>query len=125
MGDTIWVDIEGRKSGELPKDNSILLRLDKELTDLAARLQVRPLKDFYARGSGWFARRKWFDPVAALTSVNAIYDRLEKAPGDLQFESTTSRQHWPELLMKELLKCRRSLEAASAAGKKFRLLIVS
>lgn len=31
MGDTIWVDVQGRAEGDLPSDNSIMPRLDQQL----------------------------------------------------------------------------------------------
>jgi hypothetical protein len=125
MGDTIWVDVEGRASGELSADNSIILGLEKQLAKLSSSLNVPKLTDFYAHERGWLQKRRWFDPAMALTAVQSIYDHLERSPNDLGFEPDASRQHWPELLMKELLECRRALEAAAAGGKKFRFLIVS
>lgn len=125
MGDTIWVDVEGRGPSELPADNSVILRLEKNLATLSSTLNVPKLADFYAYESGWFQKRRWFDPAKALTMVNALHSHLEQNPGDLGFEPTASRKHWPEALMKELAECRRVLEEAVAKGKRFRFLIVS
>jgi hypothetical protein len=125
MGDTIWVDVEGRGPGELPADNSIILRLEKHLAKLSSKLNVPKLADFYAYERGWFQKRRWFDPGNALTAINALHNHLEQSPGDLGFEPDASREHWPEMLIKELLECRRALENAVANGKKFRFLIVS
>ena len=125
MGDTIWVDVEGRGPGELPADNSIILRLEKNLAKLSSKLNVSKLADFYAYESGWFQKRRWFDPGKALATVNALHIHLEQNPADLGFEPDASRQHWPELLMKELAECRRVLEDTVAKGKRFRFLIVS
>ena len=125
MGDTIWVDIEGRGPGESPADNSIILRLEKHLANLPSKLNVPKLADFYAYESGWFQKRRWFDPAKALTAINALYGHLEENPGNLGFEPDASRQHWPGMLMEELLECRRVLQGAIASGKKFRFLIVS
>lgn len=125
MGDTIWVDVEDRGPGELPADNSIILQLEKQLATLSSRLNVPKLSEFYAYENGWFKKCKWFEPAKALTAINALLKHLEQSPRDLGFESDASRRHWPELLMKELLECRRALEAAIASGKKFRFLIVS
>ena len=47
MGDTIWVDVQGRAEDDLPADNSIMLRLDKQLDTLAAKLGVAKLTTFY------------------------------------------------------------------------------
>ena len=125
MGNTIWVDVEDRGPGELPADNSIILRLEKQLARLSSVLNVPTLADFYAYESGWFQKRRWFEPAKALTAISAIHDHLQHNPGDLGFEPDASRAHWPEMLMKELLECRRALEGAAANGKKFRFLIVS
>jgi len=125
MGDTIWVDVEGRGAGEVPADNSIILRLEKNLAKLSAKLGVPKLADFYAYESGWFQKRRWFDPAKAVPTVNALYSHLEQNPADLGFEPTASRKHWPDALMKELVECRRVLEDAVAKGKRFRFLIVS
>ncbi len=63
MGDTIWVDVEGRGPGELPADNSIILRLEKHLAKLSSKLNVSKLADFYAYESGWFQKRRWFEKM--------------------------------------------------------------
>jgi hypothetical protein len=102
-----------------------MLRLEKNLAKLSASLNVPKLPDFYAYEHGWFQNRRWFDPVKALTAINALYDHLKHSPGDLGFEPDSSRQHWAELLMEELVECRRALQAAASSGKKFRFLIVS
>jgi hypothetical protein len=47
MGDTIWVDVEGRAKSDVPSDNSIMLRLDKELEKIAEKLGVSKLTSFY------------------------------------------------------------------------------
>ena len=47
MGDTIWVDVEGRAEDDLPSDSSIMLRLEKYLDILAAKLGVARLTTFY------------------------------------------------------------------------------
>jgi hypothetical protein len=125
MGDTIWVDVDGRGSDELPADNSIVLRLEKNLATRSWRLGVPKLVDFHAYESGWFQKRRWFDPAKALTTVNALHNHLKQSPSDLGFEPTASRKHWPEALLKELAECRRFLEDAVTKGRRFRFLIVS
>ncbi len=40
MGDTIWVDTQGRGKDELPSDNSIMLRFREELDNLSDKLRV-------------------------------------------------------------------------------------
>ena len=47
MGDTIWVDVQGRAKDDLPHDNSIMLRLKNELDRLSDKLGVPKLSDFY------------------------------------------------------------------------------
>jgi hypothetical protein len=125
MGNTIWVDVEGRSPGELPADNSIMLRLEKPLAQLSSALNVPKFAEFYAYESGWFQKWRWFEPAKALTAISAIHDHLQHNPGDLRFDPDPSRSHWPEMLMKELLECRRVLEGAASTGRKFRFLIVS
>src|SRR3954471_1401904 len=83
MGDTIWVDVEGRGPGELPADNSIILRLEKDLAKLSSKLGVPKLADFYAYESGWFQKKRWFDPAKALPTINALQSHLEQTPADL------------------------------------------
>ena len=146
MGDTIWVDVEGRAEDELPSDNSIMLRLEKQLDRLAAKLGVPGLKTFYdySELEAEFAdleedahpdesaevadqtasRGTWFDPAAALTSVAAIREHLARHPADLGFKPDAPRSHWPADLTEELEHVRSVLEDAAARGKKFRFLIV-
>jgi hypothetical protein len=125
MGDAIWVDVDGRGPGELPADNSIILRLERQLATLSSKLNVPKLADFYVYESRWFQKRRWFDPEKALTAISALHNHLEHSPADLGFEPDASRRHWPQMLMNELAGCRRALEAAVVQGKKFRFLIVS
>jgi hypothetical protein len=149
MGDTIWVDVQGRAADDLPPDNSIMLRLDKRLDKLAAKLGVAKLTGFYdyseieaqmadlvdgagadeeegpAGGDGDAAEKgAWFDPAAALGAVRAIREHLAEHPDDLGFKPDASRQHWSDGLMEELGQCQAALENAQSAGRKFRFLIV-
>jgi hypothetical protein len=99
--------------------------LNISTAELTSKLKVPKLADFYAYEGDWFQKRRWFDPAKALTLINTLYDYLERHPGDLGFEPDASCRHWPEMLMRELLECRRTLEGAVASGSKFRFLIVS
>lgn len=125
MGDTIWIDVQGRGKGELPADNSIMLRLEKHLEEASSELKVAKLSSFYVSAGSWFKKWTWFDPVPALEAVRAIHDHLTIDLNRLGFDPLPSQQSWPERLMKELRECRRVLEEAIAQGKKFRFLIVS
>ena len=146
MGDTIWVDVQGRAEGDLPLDNSIMLRLDERLDKLAAKLGVPKLTTFYDYSAkedefGDFAegdeeeeepteasastpRGKWFDPAPALKAVTAIRQHLTRYPADLGFRPDASRSHWPADLMEELEGVQPVLEQALAEGKTFRFLVV-
>lgn len=149
MGDTIWVDVDGRAGDDLPSDNSIMLRLGKQLDELAAKLGVPKLTTFYDYSAmedefGDLAASddagdegsdkatdapaspgQWFDPAPALKAVAAIRQHLDQHPSDLGFTPDASRSHWPNDLMEELGHVRSVLEDATARGKKFRFLIVS
>ena len=154
MGDTIWVDVQGRAKNDLPSDNSIMLRLEKELERLSDKLGVARLTQFYdyslierqfaeiaaqTEGNGiddWDEddgeedqeeddeRGMWFEPARALAAVTAIRKHLARHPSDLGFEPDASTNHWLDHLMDELDECRRVLRVAVSKGKKFRFLIV-
>src|SRR6478672_6638147 len=97
MGDTIWVDVQGRAKDDLPQDNSIMLRLKDELDRLSDKLGVPKLSDFhdYSALAAQFAEEMddgveaddkarpgemWFDPTQALTAVRAIHNHLTQKP---------------------------------------------
>jgi hypothetical protein len=147
MGNTIWVDVRGRSKDDELQDNSIMLRLEKELDRLATKLNVAKLSEFHDYSEleaayGEFddegnesadeglsdndsqATGDWFDPGAALTSVIAIHNHLVQHPEDLGFVADPPRAHWPGQLMNELIHCRSVLEKAVSEGKQFRFLIV-
>jgi hypothetical protein len=143
MGDTIWVDVRDRREGDLPRDCSIMLRLERQLDRLCARLNVPRLSAFYdyseleaaygdfegeddrgGEAEGGSARGGWHDPTPALAAVRALHAHLQERPEDLQFRPDPSRTHWPQLLMEELADCLSELEGAAARGQQFRLLIV-
>jgi hypothetical protein len=130
MGQTIWVDTEGRAKEDLPADNSIMLRLDKQLAALAATLRVAKLNDFFDHsvlakefGDNSVAE-SWFDAATPLATVNALREHLSAHPKALNFTPSRSQQHWPEALMKELIHCEEALRAAMEKGARVRLLIV-
>jgi len=51
MGDTIWIEAQGRAGRETHNDMSVLLRLDKYLDVLAEKLGVAKLTEFYDYGA--------------------------------------------------------------------------
>lgn len=147
MGDTIWVDVQGRKKDELPRDNSIMLRLKSELDELSGRLSVPRLTQFYddselraayadlieePEGDSHVAKAAkketatqfWFDPTPALTAVHQHIDHLERHPEELAFPGDRRRQHWRTTLLSELKDCESTLEKTASQDRLFRLLIV-
>jgi hypothetical protein len=147
MGQTIWVDIEGREKGELPDDNSIMLRLAEQLDKLADKLHVTKLTQFHDYSAlsaeyadlseeeiphgkdndphGKAADGAWFDPQGALISVRTLCDHLTQHPEDLGFVPDAGQRHWPATLIQELKRCQAVLQDAAAHGRLFRFLIVS
>lgn len=142
MGNTIWVDVEGRSQEHLPPDNSIMLRLMDQLDELSDRLKVAKLSEFfdysvleaeYGEELGDLessldetsdSSGTWFDPGRPLEAVRAIHHRLSADFTALGWMPDRSREHWPAELMEELRHCRAVLEQALARERKFRLLIV-
>jgi hypothetical protein len=147
MGDTIWVDVQGRRKDDLPRDNSIMLRLKDELDQLSDELSVPRLTQFHddselraayadlmEQPAGDAnavqtnrtnnARESWFDPMPALRAVRKLHDHLEQASGELAFSEDRGRQHWRTTLLSELKNCQLTLEKAASEGRRFRFLIV-
>lgn len=147
MGNTIWVDVEGRAAEDYPGDSSIMLRLERELKRLSKTLRVAPLDEFYdwSAMAGVFddladdgpdepaggvetadapSPGTWFDPAAALPAVRALHDHLAAHPAALGFKPKPSTAHWPARLMEELAECQAKLADAAARGRRFRFLIV-
>ena len=143
MGDTIWVDVQGRAKDDLPSDSSLMLRLEKQLVRLSKKLNVAKLTDYYdySELEGYYAdlidepgadevddddaegeipddsqsKGAWFGPRPALAAVRAIRAHLARHPDD----------HWPAGLLEELEECQRVLERAVSSGHPFRFLIVA
>jgi hypothetical protein len=137
MGNTIWVETKKgtkKKGGE--RDNSIMLRLDKNLAGVARKLKVTKLSEFYdysvlaeafgeELGDGVpIPEEKWSDSTEGLASLQAIYSHLSEHPEDLKFKPDSSREYWPKMLMEELKYCVSVLKKAAAAKAMFRLVIV-
>jgi hypothetical protein len=147
MGDTIWVDVQGRRKDDLPRDNSIMLRLKAELDQLSDELSVPRLTQFYddselraayadlmeqpagdadaiktTRMNN--ARESWFDPMPALRAVRNLHDHLEHDSEELAFPEDRRRRHWRTTILSELKDCQLTLEKAASEGCRFRFLIV-
>ena len=148
MGQTIWVDVSGRPEGQVLRDNSIMLRLDKNLDSISKKLNVACLSNFFDYSEleeefadqdepeteeEWEAmeaaaskpKGSWFDPAPALAAINAIRQHLDAKPAEIAYEFKKSQEHWPKALTEELQHCEEVLQAALSEGKKFRFLIVS
>ena len=131
MGNTIWVQIKDDRNirGD-DRDNSIILKLEKNLAAVARKLKVTKLAKFYdyselqAEFLDDPGEPMWSDSKAGLASVEAIHDHLKAHPEDLKFTPDRSREHWPRHLMEELAYCHAQLKEAAATSQKFRLLIV-
>lgn len=142
VGNTIWVDVEGRSKDDLPPDNSITLRLIKQLDELSDRLKIAKLSEYfdYSVFEAEFAEDRvelerssddenqpsamWFDPGRLREAVRAIHDQLSADFTALRWAPDRSRDHWPAALLRELERCGVVLEKAQASRQKCRLLIV-
>jgi hypothetical protein len=145
MSDTIWVDVHGRSKGDLPRDNTIMLKMKSQLDRLSKKLNVAKLSEFYDYSEledqyGDFdeedptgasdsegdhqSNGSWYDAADAFVAVRAIHDHLAQHPEDLGLKPDQTRAHWPTLLMEELADCATVLEAAVSHGRQFRFLIV-
>lgn len=153
MGDTIWVDVQGRGRDDLPSDSSLMLRLEKQLARLSEKLKVAKLTSYYDYSvleehygalsddaeadaveddddagdnppDDGQSKGAWFDPQPAHGAVRAIRAHLARHPDDLGFKVDASTAHWPDGLMEELEECERVLERAVSSGRQFRFLIV-
>jgi hypothetical protein len=151
MGHTIWVEVRGRPLKETADDSSIMHRLMDSLDELAGRLGLRKLSDFYDSSEleaayGDFdddaeddsdeepaaeptleegqSKGDWFDSATGLDSVRRIRERLTEQFDDLGFKPEPSTTHWPKQLMEELERTERILTDAASRNQSFRLLIV-
>lgn len=131
MGDTIWVDIQGRT--ELPADLSCLLLFQEALDRLSRQLGVAKLSDFYDNSNLYeeflneaneSSAAVWFEPAQALTAVRALHEHLTRHPEALEFSLEATQQHLPEMLGEELQHCAAALAEAVAHRQLFRFLIV-
>ena len=141
VGNTIWVEVEGRSKDDLPPDSSITLRLIKQLDELSDRLNVAKLSEFFdysvvedefteelaelerAAADENKSSVTWFDPARPLEAVRALHDQLSADFTALRWVPDRSRNHWPAALVDELKRCRRTLEEAQERRQQCRLLI--
>ena len=116
MGNTIWLQIkrEGKVTGG-ERDNSIMLRLERELDGLADELTVARPSSFYG----------WHNPDVGLKTISALLHTLRENPERLEYPRDPSRAHWPELLLQELTYCESSLKSATDEGCRFRFRVVA
>ena len=116
MGNTIWLQVKrGGKVTGGDRDNSIMLRLEKELDILADELTVARPSSFYG----------WHDSEVGIETVSALLHALQKNPERLKYPPDPSRAHWPELLVQELTYCESSLKSAADEGCRFRFRVVA
>ena len=128
MGAAIRVDVRGASEPAAPRNHSLMLRLADTLDRCSAKLNVPKLSEFYdssALETEYDDDGVWFDPGPALAAVRALGDHLARNPQVLGIAADSPRRHWPGLLAGEIEHCRATLEAAAAAGRPFRFLIVS
>jgi hypothetical protein len=142
MGATAWLQVDDGGATDSP-DNSILLQLEANLTELAGRLRVRPVASFYGYGdlaveaAEEFANEldagvevppvpdEWFDAKDGLASFTALLGELRARPDSLGFEPRRGQEHWLSGLIDELVYCEGRLREAASRGHGFRLQIVS
>jgi hypothetical protein len=139
MSDTIWLQVNrgrGPEGGE--QDNSIILRLGRELDALADNLGVTRLsafRDYSAveeledevaeEGLPESAPHgSWFDAKEGYAAVRRLLDELRARPERLRFNPDSSESHWVGYLLDELSYCADQLKVAAEQGHPFRFLIV-
>lgn len=148
MGHTIWVEVQGRPLKETADDSSVMHHLMDKLDDLAVKLQVSKLSDFYdyselERAYGGLEddddfedeelelspeekqlQGSWFDSELGYVALRTLRHHLTDHFEDLEFKPDKSNDHWPGRLLEELKLSETILENAVANHQAFRLLIV-
>jgi hypothetical protein len=140
MGDTIWLDVEGRSESEELRDCTIMLRMTENLDNVSQKLGIASIAEFFdysaleenyaeflpepeaqacEKPSG-----KWFDAGAVMAVIRPLRAHLQSKPSDLAFVSNDANAHWMEHLMDELRYCEDALEDAASHGKRVRFLLV-
>ena len=116
MGDTLWLQVKraGKVTGG-ERDNTIMLRLERELDELAVELGVtRPS-----------SLRTWTKATIGHEAINAILHALQESPPRVRYPPDPSRAHWPDMLLQELTHCVGVLKVADGDGCSIRFRIVS
>ncbi len=133
MGHTLWIEDRGRPGSETHDDMGVLLRLQKPLDALAAKLGVAKLSSFYDYSeleraydgvNEPICTPEWFDSTSGLRSVTRLRSTLENDFGALEWKPDTGEAHWPASLLDDLRSCEVVLKEAVANGREFRLLVV-
>jgi hypothetical protein len=116
LGDTLWLQVKraGKVTGG-ERDNSIMLRLERELDELADELGVtRPS-----------SLRAWSKATVGYEAIDAILRALQESPQRVRYPPDPSRAHWPDLLLQELTHCAGVLRVAAGDGCPIRFRIVA
>ena len=138
MSDTIWLEVtDGKEKTGGDQDNSILLKLGKQLDALAEKLGVATPSSFYDNSAladeyaGEFdeaappeAAAMWFEARAGRETVEALLAALREQPDMFATRLSPSRSHWPAALLEELEYCHAVLVDAEQRSHRFHLLIV-
>jgi hypothetical protein len=129
VGNTIWIDVQGRSGAETHEDLAILHALSTPLDALATALGVTAPSAFYDYAALLpvedDARPSWFDATRGLESMAALQKALGEDFRRLCWTPDASQEHWKESLMNELSFCERILAEASRDARPFRLMIVA
>ena len=138
MSDTIWLEVtDGREKSGGERDNSIMLKLTRELDGLAEKLDVPKVSSFYDKSALAEAyageledadvppvEPVWFDAAAGRRAVEALLVELRTNSAAIRFPSDPSRRHWPDALRDELEYCRSTLSQAEKRELRFHFLVV-
>jgi len=138
MSSTLWINLrDGDQYESNESDHSALLDLAEPLEQLAVKLSVQPLSDFYddtdlrynldetgefaEAEDGWpAAAAQWFDAAEALRSVETLLTYLQAHAGAI-----AATKVWTQADVEaDLLDCKAELERAVAAGKAIHFCIV-
>ncbi len=137
MSSTLWINLrDGDQYESNESDHSALLDLAEPLEQLAVKLSVQPLSDFYddtdlrynldetgefaEAEDGWPAAAQWFDAAEALRSVETLLTYLQAHAGAI-----AATEVWTQADVEaDLLDCKAELERAVAAGKAIHFCIV-
>jgi hypothetical protein len=134
VGNTIWIEVQGRPVEGTHHDMNVLNALSKPLGVLARKLGVNAPSDFldytellaaYDESDDELPGPAWFDSGKGLETFRALRISLENDFGALEWKPEESQQHYPQRLLDHLRFCESILEEAVANAEKFRLLVVA